>query len=113
MFFVVIAIFTLYPQYTSVYLCIRVNIMNFIEQQQMTVSVSCICIFVQYDFVYQVASFSLLNIIFNIFAGAFGQTSHISLWVNAVCTEENIFKTCFIPIFDNLLFFFYLSWNAI
>lgn len=26
-----------YPKYTSVYLCIRVNIMNFIEQQQMSV----------------------------------------------------------------------------
>lgn len=57
MFFVVIAVFTLYPMYTSVYLCIRVNIMTFIEQQQMTVSVFCICIFVQYDFVSQVASF--------------------------------------------------------
>lgn len=48
MFFIVIAVFTLYPKYTSVYLCIRVNIMNFIEQQQM--SVFCICIFVQYVF---------------------------------------------------------------
>lgn len=53
----VIAVFTLYLKYTSVYLCIRVNIMTFIEQQQMTVSVFCICIFVQYDFVFQVASF--------------------------------------------------------
>lgn len=78
MFFVVIAVFTLYLKYTSVYLCIRVYIMTFIEQQQMTVSVFCICIFVQYDF-FQVASFRLLNIIFNIFAGALGQTSRISL----------------------------------
>lgn len=34
MFFVVIAVFTLYPQYTSVYLCIRVNIMTFIGQHK-------------------------------------------------------------------------------
>lgn len=47
MFLVVIAVFTLYPKYTSVNLCIRVNIMFFIEQQQF-----CICIFVQYDFIY-------------------------------------------------------------
>lgn len=60
MFFIVNAVFTLYLKYTSVYLCIRVNIMIFIEQQQM--SVFCICIFVQYDFVFQVASFSLLDI---------------------------------------------------
>lgn len=66
MFFVVIAVFTLYSKYTSVYLCIRVNIMTFIEQQQMTVSVFCICIFVQYDFVFQVDSvrYWLLYLIF-------------------------------------------------
>lgn len=58
MFYVVIAVFTLYPKYTSVYLCIRVNIMTFIEQQQMTVTVFCICIFVQCDFIFQVASLS-------------------------------------------------------
>lgn len=46
MFFTVIPAFTLYSKYTSVYLCIRVN-MNFVEQQQ--ISVFCICIFVQYD----------------------------------------------------------------
>lgn len=46
MFFIVIAVFTLYPKYTSVYLCIRVNIMNFIGKQQMSV----FCIFVQYNF---------------------------------------------------------------
>lgn len=57
MFCVVIAVFTLYPKYTSVYLCIRVNIMTFIEQQQVKFSVFCICIFVQYDSVLQVASF--------------------------------------------------------
>lgn len=55
MFCVVIAFFTLYPKYTSVYLCIRVNIMTFIERQQVNFSV--FCIFVQYDSILQVASF--------------------------------------------------------
>lgn len=56
MFYAVIAVFTLYLNYTSVYLCIRVNIMTFIEQQQMTVTIFCICIFVQCDFIFQVAT---------------------------------------------------------
>lgn len=49
-FVAVTAVFILYPKYTSEYLCIRVNIMTFFEQQQMTVSVFCICIYVQYDY---------------------------------------------------------------
>lgn len=59
MFFVVFAVLSLYPKYTSVYLCIRV-IMTFMERQQMTVGVFCMCIFVQYDFI------ELLSILFNI-----------------------------------------------
>lgn len=72
----VIAVFILYLQYTSVYLCIRVNILTFIEQQQMPVNVYCICIFVQYDFIFEVARFCLK--IFKYFTGAPGQTSRIN-----------------------------------
>lgn len=34
-------------------------------------------------------------------AGALTQTSPVSRRLNAVCTEENIFKPCFFSIFDN------------
>lgn len=85
----------------------------FIEQQQMTVTVFCICIFVQCDFIFQVASliYWILYLIF--FAGALGQTPQISLWINTVCTEENIFKSCFIRIFDIFGVLFNLHWYAI
>lgn len=92
MFIFVIAVFTLYLKYTSVHLCIRVNIMTFIEQQQMTAGVFCICIFVQYGFIFQVSRFRYWIWYLKFFVGALGQTSRISLWVNTGCTEENIFK---------------------
>lgn len=45
MIYIVIAVFTLCPKYTSVYLCIRVNIMTFIEQQQQRLSVHFVYVF--------------------------------------------------------------------
>lgn len=64
MSFTVIPAFTLYLKYTSVYLCIRVNIMNSL----------CMCISVQ-DFTVTSTLFLLLRTIFNIFPGALGRAS--------------------------------------
>lgn len=80
--------------------------MTFIEQQQMTVTLFCICIFVQFYFS-RSTFFSYLNIIFNISAGALGQTSRHSLGVNAVCTEENNFSNHISFVF--FFFFFRIS----
>lgn len=61
MIYVVIAVFTLCPKYTSVYLCIRVNIMTFIEQQQQRLSVHFVDVFL-----YSMMLFCKELVIFNI-----------------------------------------------
>lgn len=81
MSFAVIPAATLYLKYTSVYLCIRVNIMDFL----------CMCISVQ-DFTVTSTLFLLLRIIFNSFTGALGRASPYRS-MTEVCTEENILQT--------------------
>lgn len=77
MSFTVIPAVTLYLKYTSVYLCIRVNIMDFL----------CMCISVQ-DFTVTSTLFLLLRIIFNSFPGALGRASPYRS-MTEVCTEVN------------------------
>lgn len=76
-----------YPKYTSVYLCIRVNIMNFIEQQQMSV-------FFVYVSLYSMNVFVCLFVCFCLSISPVGQyliffhdwCSHVflSLWMQFV-----------------------------
>lgn len=90
-----------YPKYTSVYLCIRVNIMNFIEQQQMSV-------FFVYVSLYSMNVFVCLFVCFCLSISPVGQyliffswlvLSRLPVSLNAVCTVENIFKNCYFLYF--------------
>lgn len=72
-------------------------------------SVFYICILVQYHFVSPCVAgfFPLQYLIF--LAGALSRTSPVSRRLNAVCTEENIFKPCLFSIFDNVFFLFFIQ----
>ena len=103
MIFSVIAVFTLYLQYTSVYLCIRVKNDDFYWTATKSLSMYFVHVsFVQYDFIFQVDSFCYW--IFNISPVLLVRPLIFPReWIQFV-QRKNIFKTSVIPPFFCLAF---------